>query len=271
MDPTAEALLMEHMTVEDMRQALAGTQTVLVPLGVTEQHGYHLPLSTDVHNACQIARRVSQRTGAVVAPPLWYSYSGGELPGTINVAPQVMALMVAEIVGSRVVQGFRNVVLVLGHGGAERVEALKDLVSGLLGRFPHVPDLAIAFAPAWEFSPTWLQGHREHDFHAGRIETSLMLHWAPELVRTDRVVEDEPPVAESLREHPDNYQDVRRIVDDPHVAPRIAQRADIKVGVMGYPHQASAELGQQVCEECVVGITALVKKMETAKAEPSDA
>lgn len=40
-------LLMENMTVEDMRRALAATRTVLVPLGVTEQHGYHLPLSEE--------------------------------------------------------------------------------------------------------------------------------------------------------------------------------------------------------------------------------
>ena len=55
------------------------------------------------------------------------------------------------------------------------------------------------------------------------------------------------------------------------MAPRIGQRADIKIGVMGYPHEGSAELGEKVCEECVAGIAALVQKMENAKAAPSDA
>jgi len=253
------------MTVEDMRRALGETRTVLLPLGVTEQHGYHLPLSTDVHNALQVARRVSERTGAVVAPPLWYSYSGGTLPGTINVSPQVMALMVAEIIQGLVQQGFRNVILAVGHAGSENLRAIRDLVALLLGKFPHIPDLAVALAPVWEFSPTWMKAFDEHDYHAGYIETSLMLHWAPELVRTDRITEDAPKIAESLREHPDNYRKVERIVDDPHVAPRVTQRREIEVGVMGFPHKANAEVGRKVCEECVDGLTRLVRKIESEK------
>ena len=254
---------MEHMTVEDMQEALARTRTVLVPLGVTEQHGYHLPLSTDVHTAYQTARRVSERTGAVVAPPLWYSYSGGSLPGTINVAPQVMALTVSEIIQSLIQQGFRNVLLLLGHGGTENLGALKDLVNLFLARHPELTDVVVALVPLWEASPTFRKAFEDHDYHAGYIETSLMLYWAPDLVRTDRMVQDEPEVAAHLRQHQDNYQHVERPVDDPRVAPRITQRKEIKVGVMGYPEKATAEVGRQVCEEMVAGVVALIEKIES--------
>jgi len=261
-------LLMEHMTVEDMRAALAATRTVLLPLGVTEQHGYHLPLSTDVHNAHEVARRVSAATGAVVAPPLPYSYSGGALPGTINVAPQVMALMVREIVVSLVEQGFRNVVLVLGHAGTENLAAVKDLATLAQAQLAHVGDLVVALAPVWEFSPTWMRAFAEHDYHAGYIETSLMMHWAPRLVRGDRVVQDAGDLAAALREHPDNYQKVDQLVDDPHVVARVGQRDDLRVGVMGYPEKASADVGRRVCEECVAGIITLVRGIESAKERP---
>ena len=260
-----EALRMEEMTVEEMREALGRTRTVLLPLGVTEQHGYHLPLSTDVHTACQTAWRVSERTGAVVAPALAYSYSGGSLPGTINVAPQVMALMVSEIIQSLVEQGFRNVLLLLGHAGTENLRALKDVVNLFLARRPELTDVVVALAPLREFSPTFVKAFENHDFHAGTIETSLMLYWAPEQVRMDRIVQDEPGVAATLREHQDNYQQVERLVDDPHVAPRIAQRDDVKVGVMGYPEKASAEVGRQVCEEMVSGVVALIRKIESRR------
>lgn len=263
MEAKGKALRMEEMTVEGMREALARTRTVLVPLGVTEQHGYHLPLSTDVQTACQTAWRVSERTGAVVAPALPYSYSGGSLPGTINVAPQVMALMVSEIIQSLVGQGFRNVLLLLGHAGTENLRALQDLVNLFLARRPELADVVVALAPLWEFSPTFMKAFEDHDFHAGYIETSLMLYWAPEQVRSDRIVQDELAVAASLREHQDNYQQVERLVDDPHVAPSITQREDIKVGVMGYPEKASAEVGRQVCEEMVAGVVALIRKMES--------
>ena len=59
-----------------------------------------------------------------------------------------------------------------------------------------------------------------------------MLYWAPNEVRTDRIVEDEPEIAAGLREHPDNYQRVERPVDDPHVAPRVTQRPEIEIGVI---------------------------------------
>lgn len=258
-------LLMEVMTVEDMRAALEATETVLVPLGVTEQHGYHLPLSVDVHNARQSAMRVSAETGAVVAPPLWYSYSGGELPGTINVAPQVMALMVQEIVTGLTVQGFRNIVLMLGHAGSENTAAIRDLVTLTQARLAHVKDLVIALAPVWEFSETWMQGFADHDYHAGYIETSLMMYWAPELVRVDRIQQDDDALAAHMREDPDNYQHVEKPVDDPHVVPRIRQRADIRVGVMGYPEKASAEVGRKVCDEIVAGVSAMIRKIETGK------
>jgi creatinine amidohydrolase len=205
---------------------------------------------------------VSERTGAVVAPALPYSYSGGSLPGTINVAPQVMALMVSEIIQSLVEQGFRNVLLLLGHAGTENLRALQDLVNLFLTRHPELTDVVVALAPLWEFSPTFRKAFEDHDFHAGYIETSLMLYWAPEQVRADRILQDEPEVAASLRQHQDNYQQVERVVDDPHVAPRVTQRDDIKVGVMGYPERASAEVGRQVCEEMVSGVVALVRKIE---------
>ena len=265
MSPDAKPLLMEHMTVEDMRAALERTRTVLVPLGITEQHGYHLPLSTDTLIAGHVARETSARTGAVVAPALPHSYSGGRLPGTINVAPQVLALMVQEIVASLVEQGFRNVVLVLGHAGSENLRAIRDLVSMLLARCRHVPGLVVALAPVWEFSATVTQAFKDHDFHAGYVETSLMLHWEPGLVRTDRIVQDKPDVAASLREHQDNYQKIERLVDDEHVAPCVTQRDEIEVGVMGYPEKATAEAGRKIAEEYVTGLTALVKKIETGK------
>lgn len=233
-----------------------------MPLGITEQHGYHLPLSTDVHNAWQVAVRVSERTGAVVAPALPYAYSGGTLPGTINVSPQVTGLMVAEIVESLAEQGFRNVVVVLGHAGSENLRAMRDQVTMLMRRFGHAPELAVALAPVWEFSKRWMKGFREKDYHAGEIETSLMMYWAGEMVRMERMRQDEKKVAASLREDPDNYQKVVRAVEDRHVAPRVTQREEIEVGVMGFPERASVQTGRKVCQECVEGIVGLVKRME---------
>lgn len=259
-----EPWLWEWMTVEEMRAALKRTRTAILPLGVTEQHGYHLPLCTDTLNALELAKRVSAATGAVVAPALPYSYSGGELPGTINVSPLVMGLMVQEIVTEIIRNGFKNVILMLGHGGSENFMALKEALNGYL-RKPNVPTgIVLAFAPVWQFSPTWMKWFRRHDFHAGLIETSVIMELTPECVRAKRV-KDKPAVSRELIRHPDNYQVVETLVPSPHVVQKVSQRPDMFVGVMGFPENANRALGRRVARESVAGIARLIRTIETKK------
>lgn len=253
--------LMEEMTVKDMREALTETKTVLVPLGVVEQHGYHLPLSTDIHNAYEVSKRVSEKTGVIVAPPLNYSFSGGTLPGTINITPQVMALVVMDICRSLIQQGFKNVVLVLGHGGTENVNALKDCTVLFLRQNPQYSDVVLALASVADFSKTWMKAFKEHDFHAALIETSVMMYWKPELVRKEMVT-DEPKLAKALRVHQDNYMEIKKPIESPFVVPFIRQKPEMKVGVMGDPKGANAKLGKKVCDESVAGLTRFIKKIE---------
>ena len=81
-----KARLMTEMTVKDMHDALQETQTALLGIGGTEQHGWHLPLSTDSLIAEHLCRRISEETGCVVAPVLNYSHSYGTLLGTTNIS-----------------------------------------------------------------------------------------------------------------------------------------------------------------------------------------
>ena len=255
--------LMENMTVKDVRTALKKVKTVLVPLGVVEQHGYHLPLSTDIHNTYEVCKRLSKKTGCLVAPPLNYSFSGGELPGTINISPQVMSLVVMDIIRSLAQQGFRNVVLVLGHGGTENLNAIRDCTRLFLRQNPHF-DIVLVVAPVWEFSRIWMRAFKEHDFHAALIETSLMMYWKPELVREDIQV-DKGKIYEDMKLNQDNYLQVEKPFDNKYVVPRLGQKPEIKVGVMGDPKGANAELGEKVCEEVVEGLSKLIRGIEGRK------
>ena len=72
---------MGEMTVKEVREYLEHNQTVILPYGVVEQHGYHLPLSTDTHYAEIPSYELAKRLDCIVAPPLNYCFSGGELPG----------------------------------------------------------------------------------------------------------------------------------------------------------------------------------------------
>src|SRR6476620_6662097 len=116
--------LMEELTVLEIRNYLERSRSILVPVGITEQHGYHLPLCTDSLVATGLAKQAGQTLGILVAPTFTQCYSGGTLPGTINISPAVMALALGENLASLAAQGFRNFYLVLGHGGSENMRAL---------------------------------------------------------------------------------------------------------------------------------------------------
>src|SRR5690606_21177387 len=123
---------------------VAASSLLVVPLGSTEQHGPHLPLSTDTDVALALASRLAQlRDDVVVAPPVPYGSSGEHagFAGTLSVGAAALELVVVELVRSA--DAFAGVVLVCGHGGnAEPVAAAVRTLSAegrrVLAWFPRV-------------------------------------------------------------------------------------------------------------------------------------
>jgi len=89
---------------------------------------------------------------------------------------------------------------------------------------------------------------------------------APELVRMNECELDPEPLLTQQIEHPDNYQRAEKIVDDDLVVPRLTQRPEIRVGVMGHPESATPELGREIIEDILVNWCAKIKELE-AKAD----
>ena len=150
-------------------QSLSGRAlTLLLPVGATEQHGPHLPLDTDTRIATAVAARVAERwADTVIAPAVAIGASGEHagFPGTLSIGTKVLADVLIEIVRTAGPE-FGRVVVINGHGG--NAYALR----------------AAAATCAAEGRPleVWSVRLPEADAHAGRTETSLMLHLAPELV-----------------------------------------------------------------------------------------
>ena len=151
---------------------LAAARAVLaVPVGATEQHGPHLPLSTDTHLAVALcARLAAARPGVLAAPPLAYGASGEheEFPGTLSIGTEAVELLLVELCRSAT-RAFSRVLLVSTHGG--NAEAVRRAERRLRAESRDV----LAWLPAWE-----------GDAHAGRAETSLELALAPGRVRPGR-------------------------------------------------------------------------------------
>jgi len=202
----------------EVEHSAAGALLV-VPIGATEQHGPHLPLSTDTDIAVALAEAIARERGAVVAPALAFGSSGEHagFPGTLSIGPAATELLLVELVRSASAT-FARVVLLSAHGGNA------ECVSRAETRLREEQRDVRAFFPTWS-----------GDAHAGRAETSLMLALAPERVRLDRA---ESGVTTAL----------------PEILPRLRDagvRAVSKNGVLGDPAGASAEEGRQLLRSAV--------------------
>jgi creatinine amidohydrolase len=159
------------------------TDLALLPVGSTEQHGPHAPLATDALNAEAVADAgaAAYDGEVVVAPPVTVGVSEEhrQFTGTLWVSPDTFRRYVRETVASLAHHGWDRVVLVNGHGG--NVAALRE-VAGTITRDDDA--YAVPF--------TWFEAVGDHAAdmgHAGPLETALLRHVHPDLVREDRVDE----------------------------------------------------------------------------------
>jgi len=162
----------------------AGSTILAVPVGSTEQHGPHLPLSTDTDVAVALAERLAATRGDVlVAPPIAYGASGEHagFAGTLSIGAAALELVLVEL--GRSADAFAGVVLVNGHGGNA------EPVARAVATLRHEGRRVLAWSPRLDGA----------DAHAGRTETSLLLALRPEAVRLDRAAAgDTRPLADVL-------------------------------------------------------------------------
>lgn len=256
--------VMENMTVKMVRDYLKHKNSIIIPIGVIEQHGHHLPLKTDALQAERLAWLIGKKTGILVAPVMYQSFSGGECPGTINISPAIMSLVISDMLISLVSQDFRNFYLFLNHGGSENDRALDNALKMLLRTNPAFKNALIALLPVWKFGGNdgWKKAFREGDWHAGWLETSIVMALEPGLVRMDALAKDSKKMCTLMVKHPDNYQHAQKIVDDEFVVAKTGQRPEVKVGVMGFPESASRALGKKVVADIVRSASKKILEIE---------
>ncbi len=195
-----ENVKMENMTWQEF--AKKKDDAIILRIGATEQHGPHLPTCVDSVLAREFAYRIAEKINGVVAPTISYGYKskplsgGGPLfPGTIDLNGATLQALVMDIIDEFVRDGFTKIFILSAHFENEAfiVEAMDlcsakygDKVKLLLTNWwdPMSPDVIDKVFDEVPF-PGWALEH------AAVTETSLMMYFAPELVREDKILDTE--------------------------------------------------------------------------------
>ncbi|PSQ01085.1 amidase [Halobacteriales archaeon QS_4_69_31] len=170
-------------TWPDLGEYFAEESLALVPLGSTEQHGPHLPESTDHRIAEALAREAAERTGYLCTPtiPVGVSPHHRQFHGTMWVDPPAFREYVESLTRNLTYHGVDRVVYVNAHGG--NVAHLREV-----GRRLRDDHAAYAVEWMWDESIPDLVDElfASNGPHGGPKETAMMLHIDPDIVREDR-------------------------------------------------------------------------------------
>lgn len=172
--------------------AAAGYDPVAVlPLGAIEQHGPHLPVSTDLLIAAGILERALESTAAkvpvVILPQLSLGSSEEHvgLGGTLSLDAETLGRVLASLAAAVAAEGIQRLVIFNAHGGN------KHVVDGAALRARTDHGLLVVKAHVFRFPrPDGVElpeAEWRHGLHGGAVETAMMLHLHPDLVRTEAV------------------------------------------------------------------------------------
>src|ERR1700682_5521786 len=175
----------EELTAADFRSAIQQSQgTCLLPFGILEKHGPHLPLGTDLLDVRYAALHAAEQEYALVFPEYYFGqiFEARHEPGTVAYSRQVQLQLLQETTDEMGRNGCKKIIIVNGHGGNEhllpffaqsQLETQRDYVVYVLGSVETPP----GGPKAKSTGPDW---------HAGEAETSSMLIARPELVHQDQ-------------------------------------------------------------------------------------
>jgi len=175
-------------TWTDVRDA--GADRAVLPVGSTEQHGPHAPLGTDTLHAESVARAGAERHDepVLVAPPVPVGVAEEHraFDGTLWVAPDTLRAYVGDVLASlRRGAGVDRVVVVNGHGG--NVAALREATArATRGDGPYTVPFTWFDSVDADAAAAATDHERVEMGHGGPLETALLRHTHPDLVREDR-------------------------------------------------------------------------------------
>lgn len=247
----ARPFVLAEASWDDVRRA--PYEVAVLPWGATEAHNLHLPYGTDTIEAEAVAIRAagdawSKGARIVVLPAVPFGVQTGqrEIPLCLNMNPSTQMTVLRDLLPGLAMHGVRKLVILNGHGGNDFRQIIRELQ----------PEASLLLCQAnWYSAVKPATFFDEPGDHAGELETSVMLHVAPDLVRP-------LPTAGPGAARPFS---VRALRDGSAWTPRHWIEATNDTGV-GNPARATAEKGERFFQAVVEWFSTFL--VELAAADP---
>ena len=258
-----QSLFISRLSANLLRQAHAQTyskspilppdtergKVILIPIGHTEQHGYHLPLSVDTIIIDSIAKgtfaKMATRSYAMPVMPYGVSTHRSSFAATMNAGGRAFEDFWIAVVDVLVARGFDRFYLMSGHGG--NTSFLVNIVKYAGERHRRIFCATAFLHTSGRLGAEALDKYRTSPIggmgHAGELETSYMLHLRPDLCKMEHVVDETDFVAT-----PDYYMDW---IEGGSLVANPPWDDDTKTGAYGAGSHATAEKGRLWLEAAI--------------------
>jgi len=253
-----KSVKLQEMKWPDVKDYLKRDNRVILPVGSTEQHGPWSPVGTDTFAAICLAEDASEKTGVIIAPPIWFGWSPHHmaLPGTISIRPEILIELLYDEIESLTKHGFKKFITINGHRivnliwmqiAAERAQrklGVKVVIFDPAYMSKEIVD-KLGFGPVG---------------HAEEIEGSQMLYKYPHLVDISKVKDYVPEETELYYIDPRDHRDSLCYV--PGVEETTRKIAEISGGPIGRPSLASPEKGKKYHEHLVSRLVEVIEQFK---------
>ena len=211
---------------------------VIIPLGSIEQHGPHLPVTTDILIAEYMANQISKKIPAYVMPGIPYGVSyEHESFFNISISSDLLSELLTQVCISLAENGFRSIIILNGHHG--NMGVVQYVPQKVASKNPKLNVFSINY---------WNVIEREFD-HAGFVETSLMLSINPKLVQMNKA---KPGYSDKKRLHA-TYS---TFLNNP------SSFKITKNGVWGDPTKANSSDGRKIMSTAIKNIIRSIKELD---------
>lgn len=249
---------MEELSAPEFIQAVEkSSKTAILPIGVFEKHGPHMPLGTDLYTAREIALRAAEKEYTVVFP--WYYFSqineARHQPGTIAYSPELIWKVLQETLNELSRNGFKKIIIVNGHGGNNAFLEYFGMAQLSEKRDYSLYWFKPSYDPEVLKKAEALTKKDKYDQHAGNRETSMVKAIVPDLVHPEKAAEQ-------------SGVDLERMKNLPHVYSGIWWYASYPNHYSGDGSKANAKAGELILNSVVEQFVKVIKNIKADKNVP---